>query len=74
MTGISDRAVVNGQILLVIGQHLLLHTSAGPLLADMRHAAGWVIQPTRMPARPGGLSLIARTPPRAPDDRQPSLF
>jgi hypothetical protein len=74
VTGLSDRAVLSGQILLVIGRHLLLHTSTGPLLADMRHAAGWAIQPTSTPATPSGLSLTARTPPRAPDEHQPSLF
>lgn len=72
VTGLEDRAVLSGQILLVIGRHLLLDTGIGPLLADMRHATGWVIRPASPAAAPAGLSLIMRTHPA--DDRQPSLF
>jgi hypothetical protein len=71
---LADRAVLSGRILLVVGRRLLLETAIGPLLADMRHAAGWVIGPAGPQAIPGGLSLISRTPPRTPDDRQPTLF
>lgn len=74
VTGFSDPATLSGQILLVAGRHLLLHTVIGLLLADMRHAAGRVIRPAAMSARPGGLSLTFRVPPRENDDRQPSLF
>jgi Protein of unknown function (DUF2797) len=74
ITALGGGAVLGGQILLVIGRHLLLDTGTGPLLADMRHAAGWAIQPASAPADPARLSLIHRTPPQAADDRQPSLF
>jgi hypothetical protein len=74
VTGISDQAILSGHITLAIGRHLLLHTTLGPLLADMRHAAGWAIQTIGTPAKPSGLSLTARTPPRASDDHQPALF
>ncbi|MGD0605668.1 MAG: DUF2797 domain-containing protein [Streptosporangiaceae bacterium] len=74
VTGFGDPAALGGQILLAAGCHLLLWTASGPLLADMRRAAGRVIRPADMPARPGGLSLTLRVPPRDHDDRQPSLF
>jgi hypothetical protein len=72
VTGITDQATVCGQIRLVIGRHLLLHTAAGSLLADMRRAAGWTIRHCHPPAGPSGLSTTFRAPER--DDRQPSLF
>jgi hypothetical protein len=72
VTALADPAVLSGQILLVIGRHLLLDTTAGPLLVDMRLAVGWAIQPTPVPAPPSGLTLSPRTP--SADDRQPSLF
>jgi hypothetical protein len=74
VTGFSDPATLGGQIVLAAGRHLLLHTAIGPLLADMRHAAGRVIRPAATLARPGGLSLTFRAPPREHDDRQSSLF
>ena len=74
VTGFSDPATLSGQILLAAGRHLLLRTASGPLLADMRHAAGRVIRLAVMPARPSGLSLSFRAPPREHDDRQSSLF
>jgi len=73
VSGLSDRAVLSGQVLLVIGRHLMLGTATGPLLADLRHAAGWAIQPTATPAQPHGLTLAPRTPP-SPADDQLSLF
>jgi hypothetical protein len=73
VTALSDNAVLTGQVLLAIGRHLMLDSTTGPLLADMRHAAGWVIQPTDVPAQPAGLTLTARTPP-SPADDQLSLF
>jgi hypothetical protein len=74
VTGFGDPATLGGQILLAAGRHLLLQTASGPLLADMRHAAGLIIRPAAMPASPDGLSLTLRVPPRDHDDRQPSLF
>jgi len=74
VTSFSDPAALGGHILLAAGWHLLLRTPSGPLLADMRHAAGRVIRSAAMPARPDGLSVTFRMPPREHDDRQPSLF
>lgn len=74
ITGFSDPATLAGQILLAAGRHLLLNTAHGPLLADMRHAAGRVIRPAAITALPSGLSLTFRAPPREHDDRQSALF
>jgi hypothetical protein len=74
VTGFSDPATLAGQILLAAGRYLLLRTASGPLLADMRHAAGRVIRPAATSAKPCGLSVTFRAPPREHDDRQSSLF
>jgi hypothetical protein len=75
VTGISDGAVLAGRVRLVIGRDLLLTTPAGPLLVDMRRAAGWAIDPGTDAAAPiAGLTLTARAPAQAPDDRQQALF
>jgi hypothetical protein len=75
VTGIGDRAVLAGQVRLVIGRHLLLDTSAGPLLCDMRRMAGRVFRPVPGTApAPAGLALAARPAPGGHDDGQQSLF
>lgn len=75
VTGISDGALLGGQVRLVIGRALLLDTPAGPLLADMRRAAGWAIGPwADATAPPAGLTLTARPPAGTPDERQQALF
>jgi hypothetical protein len=74
VTGFSDPAALAGEIFLAAGRYLLVETASGPLLADMRHAAGRVIRPAAASAKPDGLSLTSRTPPREHDDRQSSLF
>jgi uncharacterized protein DUF2797 len=74
VTGFSDPAALDGQILIAAGRHMLLRTASGPLLADTRRAAGLIIRPAARPARQSGLSLTSRVPPREHDDRQPSLF
>jgi hypothetical protein len=74
MTGISDGAVLAGQIRLVVGRHLLLETPDGLLLADMRRAAGRTFRTEGSAARPGGLSVLSRTPPREHHDQTAALF
>jgi Protein of unknown function (DUF2797) len=74
VTGIREQAVLSGQVSLVIGRHLLLNTSTGPLLADMRRAAGWAIRSAGTLARPGGFSITFRSPPRGQHDYQPPMF
>jgi hypothetical protein len=75
VTGFSDGALLAGQVRLVIGRDLLLDTPAGPLLADMRRAAGWAIRPSAdAAAPPAGLILTARPTTGASDDSQQTLF
>jgi hypothetical protein len=74
MTGISDGAVLSGQVRLTVGCYLLVETPDGPLLADMRRAAGWTFRAQDPAARPGGLSLVSRAVPREHHDRTPPLF
>jgi hypothetical protein len=75
VTGISDGALLTGQVRLVIGRDLLLETPAGPLLVDMRRGAGWAIRPgTEATALSAGLTLTARPTAGAPDDSQQPLF
>jgi hypothetical protein len=74
VTGLSDRAVLAGQIRLVVGRHLLLETAGGMLLADMRRAAGWTFRAEGSATQPAGLSLLSRTPPREHHDQTAPLF
>lgn len=74
VTGISDRAVLCGQVRMVIGHHLLLRNPGGQLLADMRRVAGWTIRSEVLTAQPGGLTLAFQSPPREPDEHQAGLF
>jgi hypothetical protein len=75
VTGISDGAVVSGRVRLAIGRHLLLDTGAGPLLCDMRRAAGWAIRPVPGTApAPAGLVLASAPPHGGYDDGQQTLF
>jgi hypothetical protein len=78
VTAIRDGGILAGQIRFVVGRHLLLDTSAGPLLCDMRRAAGRVIRLVpgtgRLPV-PAGLGLVDRsTPGGRRDDGQQPLF
>lgn len=61
----------------MIGRRLLLDAPGGPLLCDMRRAAGWAIRPVpdrTLPA-PAGLALAAGPAPGGHnDDSQPTLF
>ena len=75
VTGISDGAVLSGQVRLTAGRHLLLDSATGPLLCDMRRAAGWTIRPCPGSApAPAGLTLASRSPTGGHDDSQQPLF
>ena len=74
MTGVSDGAVLSGQTRVVAGCHLLMETADGLLLADMRRASGWTFRTGDPAARPAGLSLVSRTPPREHHDQTATLF
>jgi hypothetical protein len=74
VTAISDHAVLSGQVRLTIGRSLLIDTPAGPVLLDMRKAAGWTIRHARPGTPAAGLSLTTRQAPRESHDVQPSLF
>jgi hypothetical protein len=73
ITALSSGAVLSGTVRCAIGRDLLLDTPDGPLLADTRLLAGWLLQPTT--AAPTGLNL--RACDYAPHNNatvQPSLF
>jgi len=72
-TAISASAVIAGTIRVTAGHWIMLDTPDGPLLADMRRIAGCQFVPAGPPARPAGLSLAFRSPPRARDE-QSALF
>ena len=75
VTAMSDGAVLAGQVRLAVGRRLLLDTAAGPLLCDMRRAAGWAVRPLpgTVPA-PAGLALAGLSPSGGHDDGQQPLF
>jgi hypothetical protein len=77
VTAIGDGAILAGQIRFVVGRQLLLDTSAGPLLCDMRRAAGRVIRlaPGTGPLPvPAGLVLVDSPKLGGRDDGQQPLF
>jgi hypothetical protein len=75
VTAIDGRARLAGEIRCPIGHHLLLSAAGGPLLIDMRMAAGRVFLPGRPAAgQPPGLQLTARTRPQDHGDIQQWLF
>lgn len=74
VTGISDHAVLCGQVRMVIGHHLLLDNDSGQLLADMRRVCGRTIRHGVSTASPDGLTLTFQSLPRAPREHQQELF
>jgi len=57
LTSLASGAVLSGTVRCVIGRDLLLDTPDGPLLADTRLLAGWLLHPTT--AAPTGLQRCA---------------
>ena len=70
---VSDSAVLAGTVLAIIGRCLLLDSTGGPLLADMRRIAGWQLTSTSTET-PAGLDLIQRDRPRDDHEDQQPLF
>jgi hypothetical protein len=77
VTAMRDGAILAGQIRFVVGRYVLLDTGAGPLLCDMRRAAGRIIRlasstgPVPVPA---GLALVDGPTLGGRDDGQQPLF
>ncbi len=57
ITALTSGAVLSGTVRCALGPDLLLDTSTGPLLADIRLLAGWSLHPTT--AAPTGPELRA---------------
>jgi hypothetical protein len=77
VTAIGEGAALTGQIRFVVGRHMLLDTGTGPLLCDMRRAAGRVIRlaPSTGPLPDlAGLALVDGPGPGGRDDGQQPLF
>ncbi|MGH3250950.1 MAG: DUF2797 domain-containing protein [Trebonia sp.] len=74
VTAISDGAVLAGTIRAVIGRRALLDTADGPLLCDMRRAAGWTIRPVPAGLTPAGLTLAASPDPGGADAHVQQAF
>ena len=73
ITALSSGAVLSGTVRCTIGRDVVLDTPDGPLLADTRLLAGWLLQPTT--AAPTGLELRACDYAQSNDaTAQPSLF
>jgi hypothetical protein len=77
VTAIGDGATLTGQIRSVVGRHVLLDTGSGPLLCDMRRAAGRIIRfvsTTGPLPDPAGLALVDGPKLGGRDDGQQPLF
>lgn len=70
---ISDGATLSGNVRAIIGRRLLLDTSGGVILADMRRIAGWQLTHTDTTTT-NGLDLTPRNRPRSDHEDQESLF
>jgi hypothetical protein len=73
VTGLANGTVLAGEIRFIIGRRLLIDTSSGPLLIDMRRVAGWAVT-TPMSAAFAGAKTATRTRPEAAQAGQDSLF
>lgn len=73
ITTVGNEAQLAGNVRFIVGRLLLLDTSIGPLLADMRRFAGWAFRASA--AHTGnGLGTITRIRPGDRHDRQDTLF
>lgn len=73
VTGLAEDTELNGEIRLIIGRRLLLATTAGCLLIDMRRTAGWAMTNSAASV-PTGLTTVTRTQPSDRDDHHDTLF
>ncbi|MFF0577942.1 DUF2797 domain-containing protein [Streptosporangium saharense] len=70
----ADQAVLAGTVHAVVGRHLLLNTSAGPVLTDMRRLAGFSLAAVDAQTRPVGLHTSPRARPRHRHEDHSPLF
>ena len=76
VTAITGAGQLVGELIAVVGRHILLGAATGPLLIDMRRVAGWAFTATAAAgAGPAaGLTTISRTRPQETRDDQRTLF
>jgi hypothetical protein len=77
VTAVTGGARLAGKLIAMVGRRLLLATTTGSLLVDMRRIAGWTFTTSAPPdTRPAadGLTTIPRTRPKDPRDDQHTLF
>lgn len=76
VTAVTGSARLAGEVIAVVGRQLLLATTTGALLVDMRRIAGWAFTSAVPGTRPAatGLTTIPRTRPKEPHDDQHTLF
>ncbi|HEX9540452.1 MAG TPA: DUF2797 domain-containing protein [Streptosporangiaceae bacterium] len=77
VTAVTGGARPAGKVIAIVGRQILLDTSPGHLLIDMRRVAGWSFTSGAVPdARPAatGLTTTTRTRPKELDDSQHTLF
>jgi hypothetical protein len=76
VTAVTGSARMAGEVIAIVGRQLLLATTTGALLVDMRRIAGWAFTSAVPGTRPAatGLTTIPRTRPKEPHDDQHTLF
>jgi hypothetical protein len=73
VTGLADGVVLAGEIRFIIGRRLLINTASGPLLIDMRRAAGWAIT-APVPGASARAKTVTRCCPEAAHAGHGTLF
>jgi hypothetical protein len=77
VTAVTGGAHLVGEVTAIIGRQVLLGTSQGHLLIDMRRVAGWVFTSGAVPGSgpaADGLTTATRTRPKELDNAQRMLF
>ncbi|HEY5985275.1 MAG TPA: hypothetical protein VIV12_02665 [Streptosporangiaceae bacterium] len=73
VTGLADGVALAGEIRFIIGRRLLIVTTSGPLLIDMRRVAGWAVT-TPAPGAGTVAKTVIRSSPETVHARQDTLF